>query len=90
MVISLTDTSIVLSSRLVPIEHSEASNRKWKPSVVEEVVDQQFPLEETAALDGNGQGPAIPIKHRRDQSVLPFLQARQEGKESSSKMCSGM
>lgn len=47
-------------------------------------------LEETAALDGNGQGPAIPIKHRRDQSVLPFLQARQEGKESSSKMCSGM
>jgi glutathione S-transferase len=29
-------------------------------------------LEATAAMDGTNQGPNIPIKHRRDQNLLPF------------------
>ncbi len=32
-------------------------------------------LETTAALDGPAQGPAIPIRHRRDQDPRPFLAA---------------
>jgi glutathione S-transferase len=30
-------------------------------------------LEATAALDGDHQGPAIPVQHRRDQNPQPFL-----------------
>jgi glutathione S-transferase len=30
-------------------------------------------LEATASLDGDQQGPAIPVQHRRDQNPQPFL-----------------
>jgi glutathione S-transferase len=33
-------------------------------------------LEETAALAGEAQGPAIPMRHRRDQDPAPFLRRR--------------
>ncbi|MFM8525756.1 MAG: glutathione S-transferase family protein [Cyanobacteriota bacterium] len=32
-------------------------------------------LENTAALDGPGQGPLLPVQHRRDQDPLAFRQA---------------
>ena len=34
-------------------------------------------LEMTAGLDGERQGPTIPFKHRRDQNVVPFREARE-------------
>ena len=33
-------------------------------------------LEETAASAGDGQGPPIPVRHRRDQDPAPFLRRR--------------
>ena len=33
-------------------------------------------LEDTAALAGEGQGPPIPVRHRRDQDPAPFLRRR--------------
>ena len=33
-------------------------------------------LEDTASLRGPGQGPPIPVRHRRDQDPAPFLKCR--------------
>ena len=33
-------------------------------------------LEDIASLQGPGQGPPIPVRHRRDQDPAPFLKCR--------------
>ena len=39
-------------------------------------------LEATAALDGEAQGPPLPVQHRRDQDPAPFLAARLQAPRS--------
>jgi glutathione S-transferase len=54
-------------------------------------------FEMTAGLDGERQGPKIPFKHRRDQDVVPFREAREvrrggggRGSSSGAKTCGAM